>query len=160
VASEYGTAFAPAIRMTSWINSLASGAAGAVTLTVIHELARRRIPYAPRMDLVAMRGLRRIFPPLRQASAGGVHKLALAGDLVSNSLYYAAIPAGTHAATWRRAALLGAGAGAGALLLPEPMGLGTPPHSDRRANETMTMAWYMAGALVTAAVATALARQP
>jgi hypothetical protein len=146
--------------MTTWMTSITSGVAGAASLTLLHELARRRLPYAPRMDLVAMRGLRRLVPGLREPNVRSkqLHTLALAGDLVSNSVYYAAVAAPTARATWTRAAVLGTAAGAGALLLPEPMGLGTPPHSEDRRNQLMTVTWYLAGALAAAAVATAMAR--
>ena len=86
--------------------------------------------------------------------AGGLHGLALIGDLVSNLLYYAAIPARTPAANWARAIALGTAAGLGALLLPERVGLGKPPHADSLANQLMTVKWYLAGAVTTAVVAT------
>ena len=106
-----------------------------------------------------MRGLRRILPRTGQPSdERRLHRLALLGDLVSNSLYYAAIAAPTARATWLRAAALGSAAGIGALLLPQPMGLGAPPHSERRANQVMTIAWYTAGAVAAAAVANLLGR--
>ena len=141
--------------MSGYLRCLVSGAAGALTLTALHELVRRRIDYAPRMDLVATRGLRRLLPDEAVARLGvpGLRRLALLGDLVSNSIYYAAIPAGTATATWRRAMTLGAAAGAGALVLPAPMGLGSPPNSDVRANQVMTMAWYLGGAIAAGAVA-------
>jgi hypothetical protein len=144
--------------MSSWVKSLTSGAAGAVALTLLHELARRRIPYAPRMDVVAMRGLVRMLPAVRERRlrSRDLHRVALIGDLVSNSLYYAAVAARTPKATWTRAAALGVAAGAGALLLPQPMGLGAPPNSHIRRNQAMTMAWYVAGAFIAAAVATAM----
>jgi hypothetical protein len=144
--------------MTSMNTRLTSGAIGAVALTALHELARRRVTTAPRMDLMGMRALRRMAPQLREAqvSSGKLHTAALVGDLVCNSLYYAAIPGRTHVATWLRATALGVAAGVGALLLPERMGLGPPPHSDRRSNQAMTVAWYAVGAAATAAVATAL----
>jgi hypothetical protein len=141
--------------MSGYLRCLLSGAAGAVTLTAIHELVRRRVDYAPRMDLVATRGLRQVLPDeaVTKLGVAGLRRLALIGDLVSNSLYYAAIPAGTAAATWRRAMTLGAVAGAGALVLPEPLGLGSPPNSDVRANQLMTLAWYLGGAIAAGAVA-------
>ena len=46
---------------------------------------------------------------------------------------------------------------AGALVLPERVGLGKPPHSGRRGNQFMTVAWYLAAGVAAAAVATALA---
>ena len=144
--------------MTGLTRSLTSGAIGALGLTVLHELARRRVSNAPRMDLMGIRALRRMSPKLHEphVSSERLHTVALAGDLMCNSLYYAAIPGRTPTSTWTRAAVLGLAAGFGALLLPEPMGLGPPPHSDRRSNQAMTVAWYAAGAAATAVAATAI----
>ena len=140
------------------VRCLTSGAIGAVVLTTIHEKARRLDPDAPRMDLVAMRALRQM---LRAAGARvpprpQVHRLALAGDLIANSLYYSAVSAGSPAQTWLRGVVLGAAAGAGALALPPWLGLGHPPKSDRPRNQVMTVAWYLAGALAAAAAANAM----
>jgi hypothetical protein len=141
----------------SWLSSLASGAAGAAALTAIHEFARTQVPYAPRMDVLGMRALRRYVPGMEheRPRSSRLRRWALAGDLLANTLYYAAVPARTPAATWGRAAALGLGAGAGALMLPQSMGLGDPPSAEHRANQAMTMAWYVAGALVAAAAANA-----
>ena len=153
--AAFGILFATGYLMNGYLRCLVSGAAGALTLTALHELVRRRVDYAPRMDLVATRGLRQFLPDeaVTRLGSPGLRKLALIGDLVSNSLYYAAIPAGTRSATWRRAMTLGAAAGAGALVLPEPMGLGSPPNSDIPANKVMTLAWYLGGAIAAGAVA-------
>ena len=131
---------------------------GAGVLTLVHETARRARPDAPRMDLVGMRALRQALRALGQRvpPREQVHRLALIGDLVANSIYYAAIPARSASATWVRGALLGAAAGVGALTLPSQMGLGDPPKSDRATNQVMTIAWYLAGALAAAAAATAM----
>ncbi|HUR33475.1 MAG TPA: hypothetical protein VM032_06745 [Vicinamibacterales bacterium] len=144
--------------MPSWFSSLASGAAGAVALTAIHEVGRRQLPYAPRLDVLGMRALRRFVPGFEhdRPRSSRLRRWALVGDLLANSVYYAAVPAKSNAETWTRAAALGLTAGAGALLLPEPMGLGEAPHAERRASQAMTMAWYVAGALVAAAAANAI----
>jgi hypothetical protein len=139
--------------MTGLTRSVTSGVAGALALTMIHETGRRVLAHAPRMDEVAMRGLRKLLPG-KQRDPVRLHQLALAGDLLSNSVYYSAIAAPTRTATWTRAALLGTAAGFGALLLPERLGLGVPPNADRRANQFMTVAWYVSGALAAAFVAT------
>jgi hypothetical protein len=137
------------------LSTLTSGAAGAVALTAIHELARQRVPYAPRMDVLGMRALRRIAPALQheRPRSSRLRRWALAGDLIANALYYAAVPGRTTSETWGRAAALGLSAGTGALLLPSAIGLGEAPDAERRANQAMTVAWYVAGALVAAAVA-------
>ena len=142
-----------AIPMSRATRSLASGIAGALALTAIHEVARRRFASAPRMDEVAMRGLRKILPG-KFRDPRRLHQLALAGDLLSNSVYYSVIAAPTRKATWMRAGVLGTAAGLCALFLPERLGLGVPHNSHRRSNQFMTVGWYLAGALATAFVAT------
>ena len=137
------------IPMSRATRSLASGLAGALALTAIHEVARRRFASAPRMDEVAMRGLRKILPG-KFRDPRRLHQLALAGDLLSNSV----IAAPTRKATWMRAGVLGTAAGLCALFLPERLGLGVPHNSHRRTNQFMTVGWYLAGALATAFVAT------
>ena len=78
--------------------------------------------------------------------------MTFAGDLVANAAYYSAIPARNGHTTWVRAAALGLAAGLGACYLPRYLGLGDPPNSGQPANQVMTVAWYLAGALATAAV--------
>jgi hypothetical protein len=139
---------------STWWRSVVSGAVGAATLTAVHEAGRRRLSYAPRMDVLGMRALRRL-PAFEheQPRSSRLRRWALAGDLIANSLYYAAVPAASARTTWGRAAALGLAAGVGALALPPRLGLGDPPDSHRRANQAMTVAWYVAGALATAAAA-------
>ncbi len=136
------------------------GLVGAGVLTGIHQIGRRVRSDAPRMDEMGMRALGRA---MRGAGAepprDSLYQLALAGDLTANATYYSFIPARTSAATWTRAVLLGTAAGVGALLLPRHVGLGDPPHSDRLANQLMTVSWYLAGALATAAVAELTSRR-
>ena len=144
--------------MNAALRSVASGAAGAGVLTLVHEVGRRVRSDAPRMDIVGMRALAAsltgagVAPPDDRR----LHRWTLAGDLAANSIYYAAVPAASRGATWARAAALGLAAGLGALLLPRRMGLGDPPHSTGLPNQVMTVAWYVAGALAAAAMADAI----
>lgn len=140
-------------------SSLVSGLAGALVLTAVHEVARRQVPDAPRMDVLGMRVLRRYVPALQheRPRSSRLHRLALAGDIVANAGYYAAVPGRTATQTWMRAAALGVAAGVGALALPRRLGVGDAPHAASRANQVMTVAWYVAGALASAATARALA---
>jgi hypothetical protein len=138
--------------------ALISGAAGALVLTALHETARQRMPHAPRMDLLGMRALRRFVPGLQHERPRSLRlrRLALAGDLIANAVYYSGVAARSPAETYARAATMGLAAGTGALLLPEPLGLGEPPDSGHRANQVMTVAWYVAGALAAAVAANSL----
>jgi hypothetical protein len=140
--------------------ALISGAAGAVSLNVIHETARHTIPHAPQIQAIGMRALAKTFraadesPPPRDQ----LYWMTLAGDLVSNELYYSFVGTDEPRRIWRRGILLGAAAGIGAVVLPEPMGLGRQPGTRTPYTQIMTFLWYFIGGLVAAAVASGFAR--
>jgi hypothetical protein len=87
-----------------------------------------------------------------------LHRWALAADLIGNSIYYSMVACGRKPDLWRRGVALGLAAGAGALVLPGPLGLGTAPKSDRITNQVMTVAWYLIGGLAAAAAGQSLHR--
>ena len=131
-------------------DSLVSGMAGAAALTVVHQAARALSDSAPRMDVVGMRALARGSEALdtdRPQTHKGLYRAALAGDLICNSAYY------SLASTYTRGTVMGLLAGAGALMLPQRMGLGAPPRSELLSNRVMTVAWYLIGGLVAAGTA-------
>ena len=139
---------------TTFTDAMISGAAGAVALTTVHQAARALTDSAPRMDVVGMRALARGINAAGHDTPrahDGLYLATLAGDLVSNSAYY------TLATTYTRGAALGLLAGIGALVLPERLGLGTPPKSELISNRVMTVAWYLIGGLAAACTATWLA---
>jgi hypothetical protein len=82
---------------------------------------------------------------------------AMAGDLVSNGLFYALVGRGGGA--WLRGALLGSMAGAGAALLPPMLGL-TDNRDDKtsRANQFATYGYYLTGGLLAAAASNVIGR--
>jgi hypothetical protein len=128
--------------------ALISGAAGALAVTAVHQLARRRVPNAPRMDVLGMRAIARGAHRMGRRPPTGrtLYRTTLAGDLLSNTAYYSVVALGGQHAM-RTGAALGIAAGLGALLLPPAMGLGRPPHADAWANRLMTVAWYTLGGL-------------
>ncbi|RYY20074.1 MAG: hypothetical protein EOO36_04285 [Cytophagaceae bacterium] len=142
------------------LSSLAAGFAGALALTVLHETVRHLRPQdAPRMDLLGERGLRQLLAKAEapQPNDQQAYLLTMAGDLVSNSLYYSLV--GTGKRSVRRGLALGVTAGVGGVVLPGPLGLGTAPSRRTPQTQAMTVAWYTIGGLVAGAVAQAL-RQP
>ena len=142
-------------HVENWGKALAAGLAGALALTGIHQLAQKLTAKAPRMDVLGERAI------VRSAEAVGapipvepsLYRMALAGDIVANSAYYSMIACGRDPRIWTRAVTMGVAAGVGALALPRHLGLGDPPHSSSGANRIMTVAWYLVGALTTAATA-------
>lgn len=137
--------------------SLAAGFSGAIALTILHETVRHLRPHdAPRMDVLGMRGLRKLLgkTDLPQPDRDTLFTMTMAGDVLSNGLYYTLVGSGRHAL--RRGLLLGVAAGAGGVLLPGPLGLGEAPSNRTPQTQAMTVAWYTVGGLVAGAVARAL----
>lgn len=137
----------------SFLRALGSGLAGAVALNLLHETARQFIADAPRVDVLGKRAIAGAFkatghePPPDDE----LYALALAGDIVSNSLYYSFVGMGDRRNALLRGALLGLGAGVGAVVLPGKLGLGSEPSARTPATQAMTVAWYTVGGLAAAA---------
>jgi len=141
--------------------AMAGGLAGAATLTVIHETVKKLTPNAPRMDLMGMmaisKGLHRIGknPP----NDTKLYWVTMAGDVVSNSLYYAMAGIGNKGNVIWKGLALGISAGIGAVTLPRPMGL-DPSYSKRTMSTAlMTIALYTIGGVVSALAMQALKPQ-
>jgi hypothetical protein len=140
------------------LKSAIGGLAGACALTLINEVASRIDKQAPRLDLLGMNAVAKFFKGPKSAPMV-VQKLlpmSLAGDLVSNSLYYALAGGRSKDQTMLRGLLLGIGAGLGAIALPKPMGLDATPTNLTRKTQAMTIAWYILGGLVAATVINAM----
>lgn len=138
--------------------SLLAGLAGSLALTALHETVRRLRPAdAPRMDVLGMRALTRVFraADVNPPPAPDLHTLTLAADVVGNGLYYSLV--GTGRGAWLRGTALGLVAGVGGVVLPGPLGLGERQSNRTPQTQAMTVAWYTIGGLVAAAVGRALA---
>ncbi|GMA14991.1 hypothetical protein E5F05_12125 [Deinococcus metallilatus] len=143
-----------------WLPLVAGGLAGAVTVTLLNEGARRLVPHAPRLDVIGERALSQ---SLRAAGVEPPHgddlyRWTLASDLVSNALYYGLVGVGDPANATRRGASLGLAAGLGAVFLPRPLGLGRQPGEQPPLTQLLTVTWYLAGGLAAAATYRALSR--
>ena len=142
------------------IAALASGMAGAVTVTVVHEIVKRIDPKAPRMDLLGMNAISKMMykagetPPNRRQ----LFFITMTGDLIANGLYYSLAGVG-HKKPWLKGSLLGTAAGVGGVLLPKPLGL-NPAHSARTTpTKLMTIGLYLVGGLVTSAIVKSLQKR-
>ena len=134
---------------------IAGGITGAVALTAIHETVRRINPKAPRMDLLGMEALAKSLLNLKAhvPDENKLFNLTMAGDLLSNSLYYSLAGIGDKRLVILRGALLGLAAGVGAVYLPKPLGLNEAPAARTTQTKLMTVALYLTGGLIAAATA-------
>lgn len=142
------------------MKNLLGGLAGAVALNILHEAYRRFDAKAPRIELIGEEALSKIIkhaggqPP----SGDRLYAATLAADIISNTLYYSLVGMGDKKKLLLRAALLGAAAGIGALMLSKPLGLSDAPVSRTNKTKALTVTWYFTGGLVSAFVIRALKR--
>ncbi|MGV3704558.1 MAG: hypothetical protein ACO1NU_04190 [Arcticibacter sp.] len=143
------------------LKGIISGLAGAIAVNILHETVRKYDSKAPRVDLIGKealsKGLSRI--GVEPPKGKKLHQATLAGDIVSNALYYSLIASGNQDKKWLRGTILGASAGLGALKLPKPMGLDDTPVTKNQKAEALTVLYYTFGGLVTAAVYALLNRK-
>lgn len=135
--------------------ALTSGFVGASALTLVHEVARRIIPDAPRIDVL---GMRAIAASIREVGyepppSDQLFQWALVGDMLSNSVYYSGVAIGQPQHALRRGALLGLAAGIGAVVVPPFLGFGTKPQARTPLTQGLTVAWYLLGGLAAGAMA-------
>ena len=132
------------------IKSTIGGLAGACALTILNESVKKLDKDAPRMDLLGMNAVARLMKgnSLLALTAGKLFPVALAGDLVSNSLYYSMADSGDRKKTLIRGGLLGLGAGLGAVVLPRTLGLNEDATTRTLKTKVLTVTWYVLGGLV------------
>lgn len=131
-----------------------AGFAGAAALNILHETYRRLDPDAPRIDLLGEEALVRSTNSLNLEAPTGnsLYAATLVGDLISNGIYYSAIGSAGNKNLYLKGAIAGLTAGLGAIKLPEKMGLDDKPVTKTDKTKVLTVAWYLIGGLVTAAV--------
>lgn len=129
------------------MKALLSGAAAAVSLTILHQLSRRIVPHSPRADILGMRAIARASRALGAEPPGHLHRWALAGDLLTNTAYYGTVGLAPRSPVWMGAAA-GALAAAGLLALPGPMGLGSAPVNRTIQTQLLGAALYLSAGLI------------
>lgn len=141
-------------------SAIISGLAGAVALTLLHQLLKHSVSSAPAMDKMGEQGLTKLL------DAGGiaipdsetVHNMALAGDIVGNAGYYSLVGFKPQYALYTGAAL-GMVAGLGALKVPDQVGLNPQYSNATIKTKALTVLIYLAGGVVAGAVQSYLHRK-
>lgn len=142
-------------------SAIEGGVAGAATLTILHEVVRKFVPDAPRMDELGIQALTKIFKMLHLEvpEHDQLYLLSTTSELATNGLYYAIAGAGSEDNVYVRGALLGGLAGVGAVALPGVLGLDESASSRTMKTKVMTVAWYLIGGIVASAVTKELERR-
>jgi hypothetical protein len=135
-------------------SALAGGVAGAVVLTLVHESVRRLTPAAPRMDLLGMEALAKTLDSVdaEVPDEDKLFKITMAGDILSNSLYYSLSGIGNRQGAVLRGTLLGIAAGIGSVYMPKPLGLHAAASSRTPLTKLLTVGLYTIGGFVAGAV--------
>lgn len=134
------------------ISNIIGGLIGAVALNILHESIKRIDHDAPRIDLVGEEALSKSIAGLGVQPPRGNELFAatLAGDLLSNALYFSLIGIGKKKNLLWRGAGYGMAAGIGALTLTKPLGLSDAPITKTEKTKVLTVAWYLFGGIVAA----------
>ncbi|MBF6607853.1 MAG: hypothetical protein ITG00_03845 [Flavobacterium sp.] len=138
---------------------LIAGLGGAIALNILHETLKRTGSKMPRIDLLGEEALQKGIEMAGGEKIENENKLyaaTLGADLLSNAVYFSAIGAGGPKYIWPKAIALGMTAGAGAITLPSFMGLDPTPVTKTAETKSLTVGYYLFGALVTAAILTAM----
>lgn len=143
------------------LRKLLAGLGGALALNIIHEGLKKKGGNMPRIDLLGEEALQKSlhYFGTEIADDDNLYKATLAGDIVSNALYYSMIGAGGRGQIWQRAAGLGLAAGIGAVALPKYIGLDPTPVARNPKVAGLTIAYYVAGALVTGCILQAVLKK-
>lgn len=140
------------------LKALAGGFAGAAVLTLLHNFLRK-YDEAPRLDRLGEEAATKTIETIGGdvPEGGKLYNMTLAGDIISNALYYS-----SAAAHPKQQVLAGTGlgilAGLGAVYLPEKMGLKAENTASSTTKKLITIALYTAGGLVAGAVMRSLSR--
>ncbi|MES2269004.1 MAG: hypothetical protein V4520_19725 [Bacteroidota bacterium] len=134
------------------LKNFAGGLAGAVALNILHETVRHLYHDAPRVELIGEEAVTKISnaADIEPPTGDALYLTTLAGDVLSNAMYYSAIGAVKKKHLLITGLGLGLAAGVGALKLTKPIGLSDAPVTRNNTTKALTVAWYTFGGLVAA----------
>lgn len=134
------------------LKNFAGGLAGAVALNILHETARHLYHDSPRVELIGEEAVTKISEAagMEPPKGDSLYATTLAGDVLSNALYYSAIGAAKKKHLLVTGLGIGLAAGVGALSLTRPLGLNDAPVTRTNTTKALTVAWYTFGGLIAA----------
>lgn len=120
-----------------------AGFGGAIALNILHEVIRKNFTDVPHVNEVGEEALLKVTDQTPfSISSDKIYAATLAGDILSNGIYYATTATQNNMAS-------GLIAGIGAVALPKHMGLNDEPVASNTKKKLMTVGYYVFGAVVT-----------
>lgn len=122
-----------------------AGLGGAIALNLLHETIRKNFDNVPEVNKVGEEALNKVLDKvdMQITNHDQLYAATLAGDVISNGIYY------TTTATTGFSITSGVVAGLGAVMLHEKMGLNDEPVAETTQKKVMTVGYYLFGAIVT-----------
>ncbi|AZA55141.1 hypothetical protein [Chryseobacterium sp. G0201] len=122
-----------------------AGLGGAIALNLLHETIRKNFDNVPEVNKMGEEALNKVLDKvdMQITNHDQLYAATLAGDVISNGIYYATT------ATTGFSITSGVVAGLGAVMLPEKMGLNDEPVAETTQKKVMTVGYYLFGAIVT-----------
>ena len=138
----------------STAKNLLAGLGGAIALNILHESLKKTDKNMPRIDKLGEEAVQKSlsYAGTSIEDKDTLYGVTLGADLISNALYFSLIGSGKPNQIWPKAISLGLAAGTGAITLSEPMGLDDTPVAKNNKVKALTVAYYLAGALVTGCI--------
>ena len=143
--------------MNSVAASLLSGAISAIGLNIIHETLRKTMPHPARVDIVGMRSVAKLARAAGTEPPEHLRSTALAGDIVSNSLYYSLTGVFGRQNALLTGACIGTAAGVGLLVLSPALGVGNAEVNRTTETQIAAAGMYFAAGIIAGAVYEVLA---
>lgn len=142
------------------LDGLIGGLAGALSVTLLHELLRKVYSGAPRLDLLGEEATSKIIRATGHEvpDEKTLYSTALAGDVAANALYYG-IAAANAKHPIRTATIMGITAGLGAISLPSKIGLDDQHSAATTEKKLITLGLYTIGGLIAGIVVRAMQKQ-
>lgn len=126
------------------LKKMLAGLGGAIALNILHEIVRKNCNNVPHINELGEEALQKATDgtSLEISDPNKLYAATLAGDIVSNAIYY-----GTTATNHNFTS--GLAAGLGAIVLPKKLGLDDSPVAENNKKKIMTVGYYLFGAIVT-----------
>src|ERR1700712_2684702 len=120
------------------------GLAGAIALNIVHETLRQFIPEAPHIHVLGEDALSKGMQKMKLTPPSGkaLYISTLAGDIISNSIYFSLIGKLGKKNLLLTGLTFGLAAGSGALLLSKPLGLNDATVNRTVKTKAMTVGYY------------------